>query len=69
MKPPIIVLRRCPAWNGLAILGEENSTIIFCLPLDLSDGSRNPTFGFDPNSDLCFSIEERTVLMRGKGLK
>ena len=27
----MIVLRRCPAWKGLAMLGLENSTII-CLP-------------------------------------
>jgi len=30
MNPPMIVDRRCPAWNGLAIFGEENSTNIFC---------------------------------------
>lgn len=56
-KPPIIVLRRCPAWKGFAIFGEENSMIIRFCPFDVSCGSFKPRYGFRPK-DFCFlSIE------------
>ena len=65
----MIVLRKCPAWNGLAILGEENSTIIVLRPLDGSEGSRRPIELSVPYWLLALSIDGTTSFVKGSDLK
>ncbi len=51
------MLRRCPAWKGFAILGEENSMIIRFLPFAGSSWSFKPRNLLVPNVLFCVMIE------------
>lgn len=65
----MIVLRKCPAWKGFAILGDENSTISFFLPLDGSEGSTRPRFELKPYEGPFLSIAGMTSCVSGCVLK
>jgi hypothetical protein len=65
----MIVLLRCPAWNSLAMLGDENSTIIFFLPLEKSDASLTPFLGLVPYALVDLRISGMTLFNKGSPLK
>jgi hypothetical protein len=50
------------------MFGEENSTMIFFLPLEGSEGSLSPRFVLKPNEGPFLRIEGTTMVLRGPGL-
>jgi len=59
----MMVLRKCPAWKGLAILGELNSTTTF-FPASISFV---PYLG--PNLKICGRMREVTAFSEMKNCK
>jgi hypothetical protein len=50
------------------MFGDENSTMIFFLPLEGSVGSRRPRFVLKPKEGPFLRMEGMTMLSRGPGL-
>lgn len=56
----MMVLRKWPAWNSLAILGDENSTMILFRPAEGSFGSLSPAAGLEPYRSPSWKMLEST---------